>query len=138
VRKLAEEPVIKPLPWTNRVETFDPEGTQMNFELTEEESKVWASAAYLRGHLVLSPCQATAHFTYSWNSVLSREAIVKAKRPLLLKFTRAMLEAIHFNKTSKEESKAILGKYLKTSDQEGLERAWRLYRGLSGKLVADS
>jgi hypothetical protein len=110
VRKLAEEPVIEPLPWTNRVETFDPEGTQMNFELTEEESKVWASAAYLRGHLVLSPCQATAHFTYSWNSVLSR----------------------------KEESKAILGKYLKTSDQEGLERAWRLYRGLSGKLVADS
>ena len=62
-----------------------------------------------------------------WNSVLSREAIVKAKRPLLLKFTRAMIEAIHFNKTHKEESKAIWGKYLKISDQEGLERAWRAY-----------
>jgi ABC-type nitrate/sulfonate/bicarbonate transport system substrate-binding protein len=62
-----------------------------------------------------------------WNSVLSREAIVKAKRPLLLKFTRAMMEAIHFNKTNKEESKAIWGKYLKISDQEGLERAWRAY-----------
>jgi ABC-type nitrate/sulfonate/bicarbonate transport system substrate-binding protein len=46
-----------------------------------------------------------------WNSVLSREAIVKAKRPLLLKFTRAMIEAIHFNKTHKEEAKAIWGKY---------------------------
>jgi len=62
-----------------------------------------------------------------WNSVLSREAIVKAKRQLLLKFTRAMIEAIHFNKTHKEESKAIWGKYLKISDQEGLERAWRAY-----------
>ena len=62
-----------------------------------------------------------------WNSVLSREAIVKTKRPLLLKFTRAMLEAIHFNKTNKEESKAIWGKYLKISDQEGLEHAWRAY-----------
>ena len=62
-----------------------------------------------------------------WNSVLSREAIVKAKRPLLLKFTRAMIEAIHFNKTNKEEAKAIWGKYLKISDQEGLERAWHAY-----------
>ena len=62
-----------------------------------------------------------------WNSVLSREAIVKAKRPLLLKFTRAMIEAIHFNKTNKEQAKSIWGKYLKISDQEGLERAWRAY-----------
>jgi ABC-type nitrate/sulfonate/bicarbonate transport system substrate-binding protein len=62
-----------------------------------------------------------------WNSVLSREAIVKAKRPLLLKFSRAMIEAIHFNKTHKEEAKAIWGKYLKISDPEGLERAWHAY-----------
>src|SRR6266536_5205764 len=62
-----------------------------------------------------------------WNSALSREAIVKAKRPLLLKFARAMVEAIHFNKTHKEEAKAIWGKYLKLSDQEGLERAWHAY-----------
>jgi NitT/TauT family transport system substrate-binding protein len=62
-----------------------------------------------------------------WNSVLSREAIVKAKRPLLLKFTRAMVEAIHFNKTNKEEAKAIWGKNLRISDPEGLERAYQAY-----------
>jgi len=62
-----------------------------------------------------------------WGGVLSREAIVKAKRPLLLKFARAMIEAIHFNKTNKEESKAIWGKYLRITDQEGLERAWQTY-----------
>jgi NitT/TauT family transport system substrate-binding protein len=62
-----------------------------------------------------------------WNSALSREAIVKAKRPLLLKFARAMVEAIHFNKTNKEEAKAIWGKHLRMSDPEGLERAYQAY-----------
>lgn len=62
-----------------------------------------------------------------WNGVLTREAIVKAKRPLLLKFARAMIEAIHFNKTHKEEAKAIWGRNLRISDQEGLERAWHTY-----------
>lgn len=38
-----------------------------------------------------------------------------------------MIEAIHFNKTHKEESKAIWGKYLKVSDKEGLERAWQAH-----------
>lgn len=65
VWKLAEERVIEPLAWTDRVEAFDPEGTQMHFEVTEEESKIWASAAYLQGHLFLSPYQATGRFPYS-------------------------------------------------------------------------
>lgn len=62
-----------------------------------------------------------------WNAVLSREAIVKNKRPLLLKFTRAMIEATHFNKTNKEEAKAIWGKYLRITDSVALERAWQTY-----------
>ena len=69
----------------------------------------------------------TLKIPFWWNGVLSREAIVKAKRPLLLKFTRAMIEAIHFNKTNKEEAKAIWAKNLRINDQEGLERAWHTY-----------
>ncbi len=65
-----------------------------------------------------------------WNGVLSREAVVKAKRPLLLKFARAMMEAIHFNKTNKEETKAIWAKYLRVSDPESLERAYHTYHRL--------
>jgi hypothetical protein len=65
VWKLAEERVLEPLAWTDRVEAFDPEGTQMHFDVTEEESKIWASAAYLQGHLFLSPYQATGRFPYS-------------------------------------------------------------------------
>lgn len=65
VWKLAEERVIEPLAWVDRAEASDPEGTRMSFELTEGQAKVWGSAAYLQGHLFLSPYQATGRFPYS-------------------------------------------------------------------------
>ena len=36
VWRLAEERVLESLAWLDRVEAFDPEGTNMSFELTEE------------------------------------------------------------------------------------------------------
>jgi NitT/TauT family transport system substrate-binding protein len=62
-----------------------------------------------------------------WNGILTREAIVKAKRPLMLKLTRAMIEAIHILKTNKEYAKALFKKNLGVSDPEGLERAYKDY-----------
>jgi NitT/TauT family transport system substrate-binding protein len=62
-----------------------------------------------------------------WNGILSREAIVKAKRPLLLKLTRAMIEAIHIIKTEKEYAKSLFKKNLGVNDPEGLERAYKDY-----------
>jgi len=62
-----------------------------------------------------------------WNGILSREAIVKTKRPLLLKLTRAMIEAIHIIKTEKEYAKTIFRKNLGVADPEGLERAYKDY-----------
>ncbi|HVR14727.1 MAG TPA: hypothetical protein VMS25_00095, partial [Candidatus Limnocylindrales bacterium] len=57
VWRLAEERVLESLAWLDRVEAFDPEGTNMSFELTEEEAKTWASGAYNQGHLFMSPYQ---------------------------------------------------------------------------------
>jgi ABC-type nitrate/sulfonate/bicarbonate transport system substrate-binding protein len=62
-----------------------------------------------------------------WNGILSREAIVKTKRPLLLKLTRAMIEAIHIIKTEKEYAKGLIKKNLGVADPEGLERAYKEY-----------
>lgn len=62
-----------------------------------------------------------------WNGILSRESIVKTKRPLLLKLTRAMVEAMHILKTEKEYAKSLFKKNLGVSDPEGLERAYRDY-----------
>ena len=62
-----------------------------------------------------------------WNAVLTRETILKAKRPMLLKFGRAMIESVHFIKSEKEPTKAIFAKNLRISDPEGLERAYKAY-----------
>src|ERR1044071_3745092 len=62
-----------------------------------------------------------------WNGILSRDSIVKAKRPLLLKLVRAVSEAIHIIKTEKEYAKGIFKKNLGISDPEGLERAYKDY-----------
>ena len=62
-----------------------------------------------------------------WNGIMSRDAIVKAKRPLMLKLTRAMIEAIHIIKTEKEYAKALFKKNLGVADPEGLERAYKDY-----------
>lgn len=62
-----------------------------------------------------------------WNAVLTREAIIKAKRPAILKFAKAMTEALHFLKTEKEASKQIFSKNLRITDPESLERAYRAY-----------
>jgi NitT/TauT family transport system substrate-binding protein len=61
------------------------------------------------------------------NGVVTREAMIKSHRPVLAKFCRAITEAIHFIKTDKESTKAIIGKYTKLTDPEGLERTYRNY-----------
>ena len=62
-----------------------------------------------------------------WNGVLTREAIIKSKRPIVAKFSRAMIEALHYLRTEKEGSKAIFSKNLRITDPESLERAYRAY-----------
>src|SRR5262249_38461586 len=62
-----------------------------------------------------------------WNGIMSREAIIKAKRPLMLKLARAVVEAIHIIKSDKEYAKAIFKKNLGVADSEGLERAYKDY-----------
>ena len=62
-----------------------------------------------------------------WNGILSRENIVKTKRPLMLKLARAMVQAIHIIKTDKEYAKSLFKKNLGVADPEGLERAYKDY-----------
>ena len=66
---------------------------------------------------------------YHVNAVVTREKTVKERRPFVAKVVRAFTEALHFIKTNKEETKALIGKNLKSNDPEGLERAYRAYNG---------
>jgi ABC-type nitrate/sulfonate/bicarbonate transport system substrate-binding protein len=62
-----------------------------------------------------------------WNGILSRESIVKTKRPLMLKLARAMVEAMHVIKTEKEYAMSLFKKNLGVTDPQGLERAYKDY-----------
>jgi NitT/TauT family transport system substrate-binding protein len=64
------------------------------------------------------------------NGVVTREAIIKSKRPMVAKFVRGITEAIHFIKSDKEATKAIIGKYTRFADAEGLERTYRNHMGV--------
>ena len=70
---------------------------------------------------------ATLKIPLHGNGVVTREAIIKAKRPMVSRVARAITEAIHFIKTDKEATKAIIGKYTRLNDPEGLERTYRNY-----------
>ena len=59
------------------------------------------------------------------NGVVTREAIIKSKRPTVSRFVRGITEAIYFIKNDKETTKAIIGKYTRFTDPEGLERTYR-------------
>jgi NitT/TauT family transport system substrate-binding protein len=65
-----------------------------------------------------------------WNAVLVQESTLRSKRPMLLKFARAMMEAVHYIKTEKEGAKEIFSKNLKLTDPEGLERAYHDYSAI--------
>ncbi|HEY2986522.1 MAG TPA: ABC transporter substrate-binding protein [Candidatus Binatia bacterium] len=61
------------------------------------------------------------------NGILTTESFIKAKRPLALRFTRAIVEAIHYIKTDKEGTKTVITKNLRVTDPESLERAYKSY-----------
>ena len=70
---------------------------------------------------------ATLKIPLHGNGVVTRETIIKTRRPMLAKFCRAITEAIYFIKADKESTKVIIGKYTKLTDPEGLDRSYRNY-----------
>jgi NitT/TauT family transport system substrate-binding protein len=70
---------------------------------------------------------ATLKIPLHGNGIVTREAIIKTKRPMVAKFARALTEAIYYIKADKDGTKAIIGKYTKFNDPEGLERTYKNY-----------
>jgi NitT/TauT family transport system substrate-binding protein len=67
---------------------------------------------------------------YPTTPVAARISFIKDKRDTARKFTRALLEGIHVYKTQKEFSKKIIGKYVKTDDNEALEDSYQFFSRL--------
>jgi len=84
VWQLAEEQLLEPLVYIDKLEITDPEGTNLHADITEEMAQRWAAGAYQRGHLYMFPNQATGRFGYSFVNYpafqqkwLSREPIAR-------------------------------------------------------------
>jgi NitT/TauT family transport system substrate-binding protein len=61
---------------------------------------------------------ATLKIPLHGNGIVTREAIIKTKRPVVAKFACAITEAIYYIKAEKEATKAIIGKYTRFNDPE--------------------
>ena len=67
---------------------------------------------------------------YPTTPVASRVSYIREKRDTARKFTRALLEGIYVYKTQKEFSKKIIGKYVKTTDNDALEDSYQFFSRL--------
>jgi len=67
---------------------------------------------------------------FHWNASHTREAVIRSRRPVIARYVRAMVEALHFIKTNKEGTKAILARKLRMDDPDGLERAYIAYNAI--------
>jgi len=54
----------------------------------------------------------------------SSQSFIAKNRPSAMKLMRAFVEGIHFYKTRKQESMAIIAKYMRTNDTEAVEATW--------------
>jgi hypothetical protein len=66
VWQLAEEQLLEPIAYAERVEMTDPEGMNLWSDLTPDMAERWSQGAYQRGHLYMFPNQATGRFGYSF------------------------------------------------------------------------
>jgi NitT/TauT family transport system substrate-binding protein len=67
---------------------------------------------------------------YPTTPVASRVSYIRDKRDTARKFTRALLEGIHLYKADKEFSKKVIGKYVKTNDNDALEDSYQFFSRL--------
>ena len=67
---------------------------------------------------------------YPTTPVAARISFIKDKRDTVRKFTRALLEGIHVYKTQKDFSKKVIGKYVKTDDNDALEDSYQFFSRL--------
>ncbi len=92
--------------------------TLLGEPLVREAEKLGFRDLYDIGQLKIS---------YHVNAIVTREKTVKERRPLVQKVVRAFTESLHYIKTNKEDTKALIGKNLRAKDPEGLERAYKAY-----------
>ena len=66
-------------------------------------------------------------FQYDYGSIATTRSFVQSRGDVVRKFVRAFVEGVRFLKTRREESKKILGRYLRQKDPAVLEETYTYY-----------
>ena len=61
---------------------------------------------------------------YQITGLTSSQGFITKNRPAAMKVMRSFVEGIHFYKTRKKESMAIIAKYMRTNDMEAVAATW--------------
>ncbi len=62
---LSEELTMEPAAYVDQVHVTEPEGTDVNWKMTETQAQKWAKGLYLRGHLFMFPQEAYGQYALS-------------------------------------------------------------------------
>lgn len=73
-------------------------------------------------HVLMDMSELGAEFQIT--GLASSQSFIAKNRPSAMKLMRAFVEGIHFYKTRKQESMAIIAKYMRTNDTEAVEATW--------------
>lgn len=73
---------------------------------------------------------------YQGSTLATRRSLIRDYPNLTRRVVRAMVRAIHFYKTRKEDTLKILSKFLGTKDREALEEAWNYASDIPAKPYA--
>ncbi len=73
---------------------------------------------------------------YQFATLAASKTFIKNNRDLTQRFMKAIVEAIHFERTNKEETKKIIAKYSKLEDPDGLEEAYMQYNSPNSKMLS--
>jgi NitT/TauT family transport system substrate-binding protein len=66
---------------------------------------------------------------YQITGLASSQSFINKKRPSAMKLMRSFVEGIHFYKTRKKESMAIIAKYMRTNDSEAVAATYDYFAG---------
>ncbi|MGH9356604.1 MAG: hypothetical protein ACRD10_10790 [Terriglobia bacterium] len=80
---LTEEKTIEPLAYVDRVHITDPQGTDITFNVSEEQAKRWLEGVYERGHLKMYPDMATGQFPASLLNYPHRSKTWLSRQPII-------------------------------------------------------
>jgi NitT/TauT family transport system substrate-binding protein len=108
------------------------EGKRVDAAVITPPATLWARKARMNFLVELADLK----IEYQGSTLTTRRVLLRDNRNVTRKVVRAMVRGIHFFKTGREKTQAILSRFLGTKDREALEETWRYLADMPAKPYA--